>query len=103
VGIDNQPGDVLITIRGDGIIADPISIIVECRDRGSRAMGRKAISVEMSDRPGGRKADGGVYVSRTQSGLSTREIGEWAEGLCDKGPWVACTHAPISLLPSDFW
>jgi hypothetical protein len=92
VGIDNQPGDVVITVRGDGLIADPISIVVEVRDRGSRAMGRKAISADMAAKLAERGANAGIYLSRTQDGLSLREIGEWAEGTSDRGLWVACTQ-----------
>jgi len=88
VGVDNQPGDVTVTLQGDGIIAEPISIVVEARDRGSRAMGRKAISADMTAKMAERSANAGIYVSRTQDGLSLREIGEWAEGSCDRGPWV---------------
>jgi tetrahydromethanopterin S-methyltransferase subunit B len=92
VGVDNQPGDVVITVRGDGLIADPISIVVEVRDRGSRAMGRKAISADMAAKMAERGANAGIYLSRTQDGLSLREIGEWAEGTSDRGLWVACTQ-----------
>lgn len=92
VGVDNQPGDVVITVRGDGLIADPMSIVVEVRDRGSRAMGRKAISADMATKLAQRGANAGIYLSRTQDGLSLREIGEWAEGTSDRGLWVACTQ-----------
>jgi tetrahydromethanopterin S-methyltransferase subunit B len=92
VGVDNQPGDIVITVRGDGLIADPMSIVVEVRDRGSRAMGRKAISADMASKLAERGANGGIYLSRTQDGLSLREIGEWAEGISDRGLWVACTQ-----------
>jgi hypothetical protein len=92
VGVDNQPGDVAITVRGDGLIADPISIVVEVRDRGSRAMGRKAISADMAAKLAERGANAGIFLSRTQDGLSLREIGEWAEGISDRGLWVACTQ-----------
>lgn len=92
VGVDNQPGDVVITVRGDGLIAEPMSIVVEVRDRGSRAMGRKAISADMASKLAQRGANAGIYLSRTQDGLSLREIGEWAEGTSDRGLWVACTQ-----------
>jgi hypothetical protein len=92
VGVDNQPGDILITLRGDGLLSEPMSIVVEVRDRGSRALGRKVISAEMVTKLAQRNADAGIYLSRTQDGLSLREIGEWAEGTSDRGPWVACTH-----------
>jgi hypothetical protein len=92
VGVDNQPGDIVVTLRGDGLLSDPISIVVEVRDRGSRAMGRRAISAEMVTKLAERNANAGIYLSRTQDGLSLREIGEWGEGTSDRGPWVACTH-----------
>lgn len=92
VGVDNQPGDVVITVRGDGLIAEPMSIVVEVRDRGSRAMGRKAICTDMASKLAQRGANAGIYLSRTQDGLSLREIGEWAEGTSDRGLWVACTQ-----------
>lgn len=92
VGVDNQPGDVVIALRGDGIVSEPMSIVVEARDRGSRAMGRKAIAADMALKMAQRNANAGIYLSRTQDGLSLREIGDWAEGTCDQGPWVACTH-----------
>jgi hypothetical protein len=37
-----------------------------------------------------------IYVSRTPDGLSTREIGEWAEGVCEYGPWVACAQQHLT-------
>src|SRR5260370_30518681 len=43
-----------------------------------------------------RNGNGGNYVSRTLGGLSAREIGEWAEGACDYGPWVACTRQHLT-------
>ena len=92
VGADNQPGDIVVTLRGDDVIADRMTIVIEARDRCSRAMGHKAISADMATKLAQRNADAGVYLSRTQDGLSLREIGEWAEGLCDYGPWVACTQ-----------
>jgi hypothetical protein len=52
----------------------------------------KAISVDMASKLVQRGADAGIYLSQTQDGLSLREIGEWAEGTSDQGPWVACTH-----------
>lgn len=92
VGADNQPGDIVIAVRGDGLIPEPISVVVEARDRGSRAMGRKAISSEMAVKMAERNANAGIFLARTQDGLSVGEIGEWAEGANEYGPWVACIH-----------
>jgi hypothetical protein len=38
-----------------------------------------------------RAADAAIYLSRTASGFA-KEIGDWAEGTCGRGPWVACTE-----------
>jgi hypothetical protein len=92
VGTDNQPGDIIIRLNGQGIVSEPISIIVEARDRGSRPMGRSAISYDIAKKIAERNGNAGVYLSRSQDGLSLHEIGEWAEGICEHGPWVACTH-----------
>ncbi len=45
-----------------------------------------------------REAHAAIHVSETAAGLA-KEIGEWAEGSCDSGPWVACTyeHLPLAL------
>ena len=75
VGGDNQPGDVLVTLRGEDIVAELMSIVIEARDRGSRPMDRKAISTDMAVTIAQRNANAGIYVSRTLDGLSAREIG----------------------------
>jgi DNA-binding transcriptional MerR regulator len=95
VGTDNDPGDILVKFRGDGFVSEPLAIIVEVRDRASRQMGRKAITDEMNIKLAQRDAAAGVYLSRTEQGLSKREIGEWAEGVSTRGPWIACTHAHL--------
>ena len=55
-------------------------------------MGRSAISYDIAKKIAERNGNAGVYLSRSQDGLSLHEIGEWAEGICEHGPWVACTH-----------
>src|SRR5258708_35822683 len=61
VGGDNQPGDVLVTLRGDDLVAEPMSIVVEARDRGSRPMGRKAISTDMAGKMPQRKVNERIF------------------------------------------
>jgi hypothetical protein len=92
VGVDNQPGDIVVNLRPNGMVAEPLSIVIEVRDRSSRAMGRQAIASEMTLKIAERNADCGIYLSRSQSGLSSREIGDWGEGSCNYGTWIACTH-----------
>jgi hypothetical protein len=98
VGADNQPGDIIIVVRGDGLIAEAISIVVEARDRGSRALGRK-VSSEMVMKMAERNTNAGIYLTRSQDGLSSGEIGEWAEGANDyaideSGYWTRLRNAP---------
>ena len=88
VGADNKPGDALVHLGTDGV--DRLSIVVEARYRGTRK-GRKAISDDLAAAMAERDANAGVYVSRTLDGLA-KEIGDWAEGDCDRGRFVACTH-----------
>lgn len=67
----------------------PLRIVVEARDR-ETGWGRVRINEQMSAALSEWKGNYGVYVSKTREGLA-REIGEWAEFDCDRGPVVACT------------
>src|SRR5262249_20860512 len=61
----------------------------EARDR-KTAVGRKVIADELSVKMAERSANAGIYLSRTACGLG-KEIGDWSEGECNLGPWVATT------------
>ena len=89
VGPDNRPGDVLVSLNQFSVAETAVTIIVEARDR-ERGFGRKAISDLLSRAMVERAARAAVYVSQSPDGLA-KEIGEWAEGACDQGPFVACT------------
>jgi hypothetical protein len=89
VGIDNQAGDIFVQLSEDSIIPHPLSIIVEVRDR-QNAAGRKVASDALSKAMQVRQANAAIYLSRTTDGLA-QELGEWAEGMSDRGPWIACT------------
>src|ERR1700730_17534595 len=78
VGVDNQPGDILVKIAQNSFIADDVTIAIEVRDRQSTA-GRKAISDALARAITARKAQAGIYLSRTRDGLA-KEVGDWAEG-----------------------
>lgn len=90
VGLDNQPGDVLVRVGPNSLPVNPFTIVIEVRDRQS-AVGRKAINDMLAKAMDVRGATAGIHVSKTRDGLA-QEIGEWAEGACDRGYWVACTH-----------
>jgi len=93
--VDNRPGDILIKTPANGVVGMPLLIVVEARDRQS-AVGRKVISDTVSRAMAERKANAAVYLSKTAAGLAA-EVGEWADGTADSGPFVACTHENLSI------
>jgi prefoldin subunit 5 len=90
VGSDNQPGDIILVDRGLSQAGSELTIVVEAKDRASAA-GRRRISEDMSTAMASRTARAGLYVSKTGAGLAA-EIGDWAEGVCEAGNWLAVTH-----------
>lgn len=97
VGEDSRPGDILLEFPPDGLVQPALRIVVEVRDRATRA-GRKAIADAMERAMIERSAEAGIYLTRSSDGLG-REIGEWGEGACERGPWVATTvdYLPIAI------
>jgi len=95
VGMDNRPGDILIKEARSGVLGTPPVIVIETRDRQS-AVGRKVISDTLGKAMAERKATAAIYLSKTMAGLAT-EVGEWADGTTDVGPFVACTHENLSI------
>jgi hypothetical protein len=89
VGPDNRAGDIVLKL-GQSSVAAGLCIVIETRDRTS-ALGRKAVSTVAEKAMAERDANAAIYLSRTRQGLA-QEIGEWAEGECDRGPWIATTH-----------
>jgi hypothetical protein len=88
VGTDNRPGDIVV--RFNDISQPSFGVVIEARDRQS-AKGRKAISDTLVPAMAERNASGAIYLSRDREGLAN-EIGEWGEGECAGGCFVACTH-----------
>jgi hypothetical protein len=93
VGGDNQPGDIVVKAFHDCMAEDPLVIVIEARDR-QVALGRKAISDTLAKAMFCRQGKAAVYLSRLKDGLA-KEIGDWAEGACDLGRFVACTHEHV--------
>ncbi len=94
VGGDKRPGDILITLPRTPLVPNQISVVVEARDRESQ-LGRKAISDLLTRAMAERKANAAIYVSRFKEGLG-KEIGEWAEGEGECGPWVATVNEHLT-------
>lgn len=95
VGTDNAPGDVLIKALTDALAPNEFAVVIEARDR-QEPVGRKVISEEIAQAMAERGANYGLYVSRGIDGLA-KEVGEWAEGACDRGPFVACTYELLNI------
>lgn len=93
IGKDNQPGDVLVVATPDSSAASTLTIVIESRDRQS-AVGRKAISDILTKAMSERGANAAIYVSKQSDGLA-KEIGDWAEGATNRGPFVACIHTNL--------
>jgi len=89
VGVDNRPGDILIKFPAMSLHGTDSRFVLEVRDRKS-PKGRKAISDDLAQAMVERDACGGIYLSRSTEGLA-KEIGDWAEGTCEYGPWIATT------------
>jgi len=93
VGPDNQSGDIVIRITGKAAASRPFSLVVEARDRQSKA-GRKVIAETLDNAMTVRGCCAAIYLSKSQDGLA-QEIGDWAEGASNRGNWVACTHSHL--------
>lgn len=87
VGGDNRPGDIVIKFPAMSLHSFDSCFVLEVRDR-QYPKGRKAISDDLSQAMAEREASAAIYLSRYKDGLA-KEIGEWAEGTSEYGPWVA--------------
>jgi hypothetical protein len=100
VGGDNRPGDVLLTLTATSICPTDVRLVIEARDR-KTPVGRKAISNDLAVKMAERSSNAAIYLSRGPSGLG-REVGDWCEGECDLGPWIATTdehlHTAVRFL-----
>jgi hypothetical protein len=88
VGGDRQPGDIVVTVPDELEPSDESVIVLEARDQ-TTPRGHKRVGDDMGPAMKGRKASYGIYVSKTQAGLA-KEIGDWAQGRCAQGPFIAC-------------
>ncbi|RUS95607.1 hypothetical protein DSM106972_089630 [Dulcicalothrix desertica PCC 7102] len=96
VATDNKPGDIIVKFSSKSLTTTDTSIVIEVRDRESEGWGRKRISEHLSKAMSYHNASAAIFLSRTSNGLA-QEIGEWGEGACGQGSWVATTH---HLLPT---
>ncbi|MEW6498698.1 MAG: hypothetical protein AB1589_40295, partial [Cyanobacteriota bacterium] len=92
----NQPGDILVKLTSHSIAAIELSIIIEARNRPSKQWGRKLISEQLAKAMALYEAKAAIFLSRTHQGLAA-EVGEWADGVCSQGIWVATTHELLTV------
>ena len=90
VGEDNRPGDILFTLTKTSICSGDFRLVIEARDR-TTPVGRTSIAKDLATKMAERSANAGLYVNRTASGFG-RDVCEWCEGECERGPWLATTH-----------
>jgi hypothetical protein len=95
VGTDNRPGDILVKVPAIGLLGIPLTIVIEARDR-QTPVGRKVISETLDKAMAERKSTSGIYLSKTAAGLGA-EIGEWADGTTNSGPFVACAQENLFI------
>ena len=95
VGGDNRPGDVILRLKSDGLLAEPVTVVIEAKDKQNGA-GRKTITDILARAMAEREANAAVYVSKTRDGLAA-EIGDWAEGTTGRGQFVACIDENLAL------
>ena len=87
-GPDNLPGDhVLVVPMPDDV---PMRIVVESKDE-STARGTKWIGDRLLKAMTERGCDTALWVSKTQDGLSTTQIGSLGHGSNNLGDWSAAT------------
>jgi hypothetical protein len=91
VGGDNRPGDILIKMTESSMSSADLTIVIEARERTTNPVGRKRINDELTAKMAERCASAGIYLCRSCDGLA-REVGDWCEGECELGSWVATTH-----------
>lgn len=94
VGPDNKSGDVIFCTDSSSVAYAGARIVVEARDQ-QTAKGRKALSDELLKKMSERDCNAGLYVCKTRDGLG-KTLGDWVEGVGDRGPWIATTHEHIS-------
>lgn len=89
-GADNKPGDILVSTSNSSVAYAGAKIVIETRDQ-QTPKARKAVSDDLSKAMTQRGANAAIYLSKTSGGFG-KEIGDWAEGLDERGPWVATTY-----------
>jgi hypothetical protein len=95
VGADNQPGDIVLIFGPTSIAGRELKLVIEVRDRAD-GKGQRRVSDDLEAAIAYRGATAAVYLGRTV-GAFAKEIGEFAEGRCKGGPFVAAVDQFLEL------
>ncbi len=89
-GPDNQPGDVIVRFPSISASGHEDSIVIEAKDRTTQ-VGRKQISDLLDGCMDYRNVGGAVLIKKDVLQYA-KEIGDYAEGQGQRGPWIAATR-----------
>ncbi|HLF15830.1 MAG TPA: hypothetical protein VI796_00110 [Candidatus Thermoplasmatota archaeon] len=95
VGGDNRPGDILLTVPSVSASGREETIVIEVKDQEKR-VGRQAIGEALDERMRERGSHAGLWIARDEGGLA-KEIGDYAEGAGQNGPWIATVEANLIM------
>ena len=87
-GGDNKPGDHVLEVPM--LSGSPMKIVIESKDESS-SRGTKWISDKLFTSMELRKCTTGLWISKTENGLSPTQIGDWGLGKNALGGWLATT------------
>lgn len=88
-GGDNKKGDFVLLLQKDRQPGLDLRIVIEAKNDAT-AKGRAKVKEIMAAAMQERSADIGLCVGKTSAAFA-KEIGEFDEGKCRCGPYVACT------------
>jgi hypothetical protein len=91
VGHERLPGDILVRLTPQSFAGSDLTIVVEIKNITSNPLGRIKIERYLAKAMERREAQAAIFLSREPQGLA-QEIGDWAEGSCPQGSWVATTQ-----------
>lgn len=91
VGPERTAGDILVRLTPQSFAGSDLTIVIEIKNVTSNPLGRVKIERYLAKAMERREAQAAIFLSREPQGLA-QEIGDWAEGTCPQGPWVATTQ-----------
>lgn len=95
VGGDKKPGDIVIEFHSDGPLGLEFNIVLSAKDD-QNARAQRRIAGDLDKAMQERGAQFGVFVGKSQATLG-KGLGDFAEGECPSGGWIACTIENVVL------